>query len=167
MDTTRRATEFVPTFEPQPAATALPGVYGITAPNGTVTYVYAASAEEAAARAAEQTPAPVVQPITPASTAPAVVERPQLIEPWMVRGAAGLGLAGGAVALAPVAASVATALSAAVGDIVQVALQIGGAAFAALVLVHLLGGRKSGGGKILEVIQTVEQTITNTVRIEK
>lgn len=170
MDTTAtRAAEYVPTFEPHTATTAIPGVYGVTAPDGTVQYVYAADAEQALARATEQAPAAPSAPapsVTQAATT-APVERPRLVEPWMVRGAAGLGLAGGGVALAPVAAAAVGELAAGLGSLLQIAMEVGGLALAAVVLVRLLGGKRDSGGKVLEVTQTIVQTITQTTRIEK
>jgi hypothetical protein len=173
MDTTAtRAAEYVPTFEPRSATTAVPGVFGITHPDGRVEYVYAESPNQALARATEQAvAAPAVAAtsvttyVTPATTAPA--ERPRLVEPWMVKGTVGLGLAGGGVALAPVAASAVGELAAGLGSLLQIAMEVGGLALAAVVLVRLLGGKRDGGGKVLEVTQTITQVITQTTRIEK
>ncbi len=167
MDTTATpAAEYVPTFEPRPATTAVPGVFGITSPDGTVQYVYASSPDEALARATEQDSASHLVDDINEVARPA--EHPRLVEPWMVRGAAGLGLAGGGIALAPVAASVVSELAAGLGSLLQIAMEIGGLALAAVVLVRLLGGKRDGGGgQLLEVTQTVTQTITNVVRIEK
>ncbi|OKI14225.1 hypothetical protein [Streptomyces sp. CB03911] len=164
--------EFVPTFEPRPATTAVPGVFGITHPDGRVEYVYAATAEEALARATQVPARPAVAAhsvttsVTPATTT-VPVERPRLVEPWMVKGTVGLGLAGGGVALAPVAASAVGELAAGLGSLLQIAMEVGGLALAAVVLVRLLGGKRDGGGKVLEVTQTIVQTITQTTRIEK
>jgi hypothetical protein len=162
MDTTPT---FVPTFTPEPTTTAMPGVYGITDPDGATRYVYADSVEAAAAQV-QPTPTPIVVPMQPAADLAVPADRPRLVEPWMVRGAAGLGLAGGGIALAPVAASAVSSMSAALGDLLHLAMQVGGLALAALVVVRLLAGRKPGGQQ-MEVIQTVTQTITNVVRIEK
>ena len=148
--------------------TPLPGVAQITYPDGTSEYRYTDELQAAIDRAEAAGYAPAVQPVITTAALPAVpIARPALIEPWMVRGAAGLGLAGGAVALAPVAASAVGAMSAALGDLLHLALQIGGAGLAAVVLLRLLTGRKPGSGQGVEVVQTVTQTITNVVRIEK
>lgn len=148
---------------PAPAAAPLPGVALIKYNDGTSEYRYEDDLQDTIARAEAAGRAPVVQ--TPAAAAPATVARPALIEPWMVRGTVGLGLAGGVVALAPVAASAAAEFSAAMGSLLHIALQVGGVGLAALVLVRLLAGRKTGGGQQIEVVQTVTQTITNVVRI--
>jgi hypothetical protein len=153
------------TEQTTPALAPMPGVALITYPDGTTRYEYTDELQAAIDRAETAGYAPVVQTITtPAPVEPAA--RPALIEPWMVRGAAGLGLAGGTVALAPIAASAVGAMSAALGDLLHLALQVGGAGLAAFVLLRLLTGRKAGGQGV-EVVQTVTQTITNVVRIEK
>lgn len=166
MDTTTRipADAYVPTFEPAAATTALPGVYGVTRPDGGVEYVYADSVEAALAKATP-TPAATVQAITPAAAPAPPAARPALIEPWMVRSAAGLGLAAGVVALAGPAEAAAAELSASVGHLLHMAMQLGGAALVVFVLLRLLAGRKTGGRGTVEVVQTVTQTITNVVRI--
>jgi hypothetical protein len=157
----------------------IPGVAQITYPDGTSEFKYTDELEAALVRAEAASYAPVVQPQPAAQpitiqivgaqpNLPAVpAERRPLVEPWMVRGAAGLGLAGGAAALAPVVAEAAASFSAALGSLLHIALQVGGIGLAALVLVRLLAGRKTGSTGGVEVIQTVTQTITNTVRIEK
>lgn len=157
----------------------IPGVAQITYPDGTSEFKYTDELEAALVRAEAASYAPVVQPQPAAQpitiqivgaqpNLPAVpTEQRQLVEPWMVRGAAGLGLAGGGALLAPVIAEGAASVSAGLGSVLMIALQIGGPAVAALILVNLFSGQKSGGGPIVEVVQTITQEITQTTRIQK
>lgn len=156
----------------------IPGVAQITYPDGTSEFKYTDELEAALVRAEAASYAPVVQPQQPAAqpitiqivgaqpNLPATpAERRPLVEPWMVRGAVGLGLAGGVIALAPFAEAAAGAASAAFGEFLHLAMQVGGIGLVAYVLIRLLGGRKNSGAQRMEVTQTVTQTITNVVRI--
>jgi hypothetical protein len=153
----------------------LPGVAQITYPDGTSEYRYTDELQAAIERAEAAGYAPVVQPaaqpitiqlVTP-QTSPAVpVERRQLIEPWMVRFGAGLGGAAGVIALAGPAEAAVVELSVSVGHMLHMAMELGGAGLVAYVLIRLLAGRKpSSGGRVLEVTQIIEQTITQVTRI--
>lgn len=168
MDTTRQT--------PAPAA-PLPGVALISFNDGTSEYAYTDDLQAALARRGTTGHAPAVQPATQPITiqlvttqpspATAAAERPQLIERWMVRTAAGLGTAAGVVALAGPAEAAAAELSAGFGHLLHMAMELGGAALVAYVLIRLLAGPKTsgGGGKVLEVTQIIEQTITQVTRI--
>ncbi|MFE3502921.1 hypothetical protein [Kitasatospora sp. NPDC059160] len=173
--TTRRpAVELVPPFDTPldtaaASTTAVPGVYEVKDPGGGLRYVYADSVETAVAlaaveQAAEQTRATLA---APAATASAVVERPRLVEPWMVKGTVGLGLTGGALALAPLAEAAVGSLASALGELLKLGLEVGGAAFALVLLAKVLGSGTKKSSPTVEVVQTITQTITQTIRIEK
>jgi hypothetical protein len=157
--------------------TPLPGVAQITYPDGTSEYRYTDELQAAIDRAEANGYAPAVQPpttpqpitiqlITPQSNLPALpADRGPHLEQWMVRSAAVIGLAGGGAALAPVIAEGVASISAGLGSMLMIALQIGGPAVAALILINLFAGKKTGPARVLEVTQTIQQTITQVTRV--